>query len=299
MQMKKYPAKVLLFGEYTVLEGAQALAIPFAGKTGRWEHKKTNDSVNAALESYLKWLRNEKSVTAYLDIPRFEKDLIDGWVFESAIPDGYGLGSSGALCAAIYDRYLLQNSGSGELELSKLRERLSQLESFYHGKSSGIDPLVSYLNKSILRGRNDVYSIIELPDFHHDGSIFLVDSGKTRSTAEWVRVYQQKMENVAFSEKLRKQLVPSVEHAIYFFLNKSWEMFWGHLQIVSHFQKEKFSEMIPEHILNIWSKLDKNANLHQMKLCGAGGGGYFLVFSKNGDLTKETLNALKASYLQI
>ena len=34
-----------------------------------------------------------------------EKDIEEGMYFDSSIPQGYGVGSSGALVAAIYDTY--------------------------------------------------------------------------------------------------------------------------------------------------------------------------------------------------
>lgn len=34
-----------------------------------------------------------------------EKDLQEGMYFDSSIPRGYGVGSSGAIVAAIYDKY--------------------------------------------------------------------------------------------------------------------------------------------------------------------------------------------------
>ena len=41
----------------------------------------------------------EINSTALISFP------IRGLYFESTIPQGFGIGSSGALCAAIYDRY--------------------------------------------------------------------------------------------------------------------------------------------------------------------------------------------------
>ena len=46
---------------------------------------------------------------------------------------------SGAVTACIYDRYVEKST-----DLKEIRTRLAQMESFFHGKSSGIDPWVSY-----------------------------------------------------------------------------------------------------------------------------------------------------------
>jgi mevalonate kinase len=54
------------------------------------------------------------------------------------VPQGYGVGSSGALVAAIYDRYaqdkitVLENLTREKL--LQLKNIFSQMESFFHGK---------------------------------------------------------------------------------------------------------------------------------------------------------------------
>jgi mevalonate kinase len=39
------------------------------------------------------------------DLAELKNDVETGMYFDSSIPQGYGVGSSGALVAAIYDRY--------------------------------------------------------------------------------------------------------------------------------------------------------------------------------------------------
>ena len=39
------------------------------------------------------------------DLDAFSNDIEGGMYFDSSIPQGYGVGSSGALVASIYDRY--------------------------------------------------------------------------------------------------------------------------------------------------------------------------------------------------
>jgi mevalonate kinase len=74
--------------------------------------------------------------------------------FDSSIPQGYGIGSSGALVAAIYDQYatdkitVLENLT--QEKLLKLKKIFGRMESYFHGTSSGLDPLNSYLSIPIL-----------------------------------------------------------------------------------------------------------------------------------------------------
>ena len=87
--------------------------------------------------------------------------LINNMHFDSSIPQGYGVGSSGALVAAIYDKYaddkitVLENLTRDKL--LKLKAIFSKMESFFHGKSSGLDPLNSYLSLPILINSKDQF----------------------------------------------------------------------------------------------------------------------------------------------
>ena len=80
-----------------------------------------------------------------IDVSLLCKDLDAGIYFESDILQNYGLGSSASLCAALYDNYALHKSGSPET----LRNIFSFMESYFHGKSSGMDPLPVYFNKEV------------------------------------------------------------------------------------------------------------------------------------------------------
>ena len=42
------------------------------------------------------------------DLDQMASDISKGMYFDSSIPPGYGVGSSGALVAAVYDRYALK-----------------------------------------------------------------------------------------------------------------------------------------------------------------------------------------------
>ena len=70
------------------------------------------------------------------DLVQLEKDITAGMYFDSSIPQGYGVGSSGALVAALYDKYaqdkitVLENLTREKL--LKLKAIFSKMESFFH-----------------------------------------------------------------------------------------------------------------------------------------------------------------------
>ncbi|MFN5236819.1 MAG: mevalonate kinase, partial [Bacteroidota bacterium] len=153
--MRTYPSKLLLFGEHILLQGGSALAIPLHRFSGFWQPEGT--PLPAEIMAKLRLFANSTHLDSidHLDAGRFASELELGLSLQSDIPVGYGLGSSGALCAAVYDRYCTSKTD----DLAELKLIFSGMESFFHGSSSGIDPLTSYLDKPLLiRNKTDVFA---------------------------------------------------------------------------------------------------------------------------------------------
>ena len=183
-------SKILLFGEYGIIEDSKGLSIPYnffkgALKIPETPSEKSKHS-NLILFDFCNHLKKIKGLVD-LDLILFEKHLNEGLYFDSSIPKGYGVGSSGALVAAVYDKY--SNNKITVLEnltrekLLKLKTIFSKMESFFHGKSSCLDPLNSYLSIPILiKSKNDI-NVTGIPSQKSNGSgaVFLLDSGQTLS----------------------------------------------------------------------------------------------------------------------
>jgi len=273
MANRQYPAKLLLFGEYTVLVGSRALAIPVPRWSGEWMYGKKEDAGLTALSKYL----NKTSLQNHLKLDAFKNDIAKGLHFESSIPWGYGLGSSAALTAAIFDVYRHQ---SDSFSLTEMIQKFASIENFYHGHSSGLDPLVSYLNKPVLH-ENGTYRTVELGSGNETPQIFLINSGIERFTAPLVALFKSRLNNPDYVQQVINPLRSNVDHAIDNFLNGSWELFWNYLHVISEMQFETFKDMLPEPIEHIWSEANQHPDI-RIKLCGAGGGGYFLGFARPG-----------------
>jgi mevalonate kinase len=269
--LKAYPSKILLLGEYTVTRGAPALAIPFFGKSGYW---KKEDKPCSRLPELIRFFK-ENGFESILDVEAFEKDVLEGWLFYSEIPSGYGLGSSGALIAAVYEKYAFTTDNNPE----KLRLLFSSMENYYHGKSSGIDPLVSYLREAVYMENIDKISKVSLPPFM-DVQIFLLDSFQSRNTEFWVEHFRKKIADSTEFSNAVDLLARINQIAIESLLGGDNTLFWENIKKISKLQFEYFREFIPEAHLEIWKDSLENNDM-VCKLCGAGGGGYTLGFSKN------------------
>ena len=149
-------SKILLFGEYGIIKDSKGLSIPYNFYNGalKVDENPSEEAVksNASLKrfvAYLKDLQNEQPELVTFNLEVLKADVERGMYFDSSIPQGYGVGSSGALVAAIYDKYahnkitVLENLTREKL--LQLKAIFSQMESFFHGKISGLDPLNSSL----------------------------------------------------------------------------------------------------------------------------------------------------------
>lgn len=288
-----YNSKILLFGEYSLMKGSMALSIPFDKFKGQLlfdtksRNKKSNHYSVVYLDEYLQFLR-QNNFSNEINIEEFKSDINNGLYFECNIPISYGLGSSGAIVASIYNAY---STDEPTHDLSLLKTRFARMESYYHGSSSGLDPLVSYINKPILiddYGETRIASLSK-GEQNKNAEIFLIDTKTTGETQPLVNWFLEKNEDTEFRDKIQNQLVPLVNNCIRNFLAGNHDSMLTEIKSLSEFTFENFKPMIPYSVVEIW-KNGLATNNYQLKLCGSGGGGMMLGFAK--DLEK-TLNQLQ------
>lgn len=303
--MQQLNSKILLFGEYALLHEGMALVIPCDLYNGRLDFYEASDASDKkyALQSneYLKRFcefvaehTNEKFV---LEVKQFEKELQEGLFFRSTIPQGYGLGSSGALVAAIFLRYLRKAKNvKDELKyvtyqtLQELKSNLGRLESFFHGVSSGLDPLSIVLNEPILYKNRDEIITAKMPvrNESDDNVVFLLDTKHPRSTSVMMKRFNNLMQDKEFKKKFGEYIIHDNNKAIESFLNNDLDSFYTSMHDLSFFQLLEMKEFFPESF-----RKDVAAGLENgdyfLKLCGAGGGGFMLGFTKDWKTTQKKL----------
>jgi len=294
-------SKILLFGEYGIIKDSKGLSIPYnffkgALKTGEnpsEEAKKSNESLKAYV-AYLGKLEEEEKGLVSFDLKSLENDVAKGMYFDSSIPQGYGIGSSGALVAAIYDKYatdritVLENLTREKL--LTLKDIFGKMESFFHGKSSGLDPLNSYLSLPILINSKDNIESTSIPSQNKEGkgAVFLLDSGMTGETAPMVQLFMEKMKQEGFRSMVKNQFVKYTDACVEDFLNGNIKSLFGNLKQLSHVVFDHFKPMIPLKFHKLWQQ-GIDTNDYYLKLCGSGGGGYFLGFAQDFEKAKKAL----------
>jgi mevalonate kinase len=271
-----YPGKILLYGEYSIVLKNKALAIPLISQSGSWEH--VNGADNISLFGWLEYLKKLPQAADY-NLVHFEEELNRGLFFESTIPQGYGAGSSGALVAAFYAHFSISPITNPSItNLQELKKELGALESYFHGNSSGTDPLVSYLKHSLLLA-NDKIDKINVPSPPDDLFFFLLDCGIARKTEPLVSTFLHEIQNNKnYTSDFENHYVPIVDQTIQEHLDGRFTALKKQWLELSQLQTHFFKAMIPQNLIEYWHKGNNEGHTH-LKLCGAGGGGYLLGLS--------------------
>lgn len=285
-----FPAKVLLFGEHTVLRGGRGLAIPYPRFSLSW----TIGEVDDRLLDFARYLRLNFN-SDQLDCESLIRALEAGARLSGNIPASYGLGSSGAVCAAVWHRF-----GSGppaKYRTRDLRQILSRMESHFHGSSSGTDPLVSFLNKPLLLDEGGDAGAVSV---HGAGpnvlepALFLLDTGYTRQSGNFIGRFLNAFDGTEVGDPIRvanignlirAQWMPAAESAIDAMISGENDELYRHFASISAFQLAHFPDFIPQACHQKFN----GGDTYRLKLCGAGGGGMLLGLCQDVEKTKSLL----------
>jgi len=288
---KPFSSKILLFGEYSIIRDSMALTIPYELFEGVLKFRKGENIVDRELKHFSQHLKNlsEKDELIFnFDTASFEFDVSQGLFFDSTIPQGFGVGSSGALCAALLHRY--SDITAEHQDISYLKKIFSQMESHFHGSSSGIDPLISFLNTPLLISNGPDIKTVEIPEFlEGEGGIFLLNTGRARRTEPLVNLFLEKCSQPSFSQLCDNVLSPITDNCISAFLDGDVDSLYEFFRELSDFQYRHFSPMIPKLFKDAWRDGLKYEDYY-LKLCGAGGGGFILGMTKNFKEAVKSLN---------
>ncbi|WP_277631957.1 mevalonate kinase family protein [Avrilella dinanensis] len=298
-------SKILLFGEYGIIRDSRGLSIPYNFYKGALKKsellsddvKKSNESLKK-FSVYLQQMQDQYPDLVTFDIDKLNEDIAEGMYFDSSIPQGYGVGSSGALVAAIYDQYALSKitvlENLTREKLLELKKIFSQMESFFHGTSSGLDPLNSYLSLPILINSKDNIEPTGIPSQQSEGkgAVFLIDSEMIGETAPMVTMFMENLKNEGFRNMMKSEFNQYTNACIDSFLSGNFKKLFSNTKQLSKLVFNHFKPMIPERFHQVWQK-GIETNDYYLKLCGSGGGGYILGFAPDFEKAQKALKDYK------
>ncbi|HZL09257.1 MAG TPA: hypothetical protein VFC65_04615 [Prolixibacteraceae bacterium] len=279
-----FNSKLLLFGEYGLMCDAMALSVPFPQFSGHLDldtdraHQESSAEISKFHE-HLKKGESFRKLHFPFDLVSLENDLSKGLFFNSDIPQQYGVGSSGALVAALFSRYAAGFIPENELDPEFLKADFALLESYFHGRSSGVDPLISFLNRSLMIDSKKTVQLVEFDLARTGLSVALIDTRTTGATGPLVQHFIDRFNFPEFVAAFESQFIPANNACIESLMNGDKRAFFLSLKQLISYQLNHFSRMIP----GDFHTVIKDALNEQVyiKLLGSGGGGFLLVFAES------------------
>ena len=300
MNKKKFFSKILLFGEYGIIKNSKALVIPYKKYYGSLKFSSKLDNVqkdsNINLKQLSKYIKNNEFVSNKINTLKLDSDIENGLYFESTIPESYGLGSSGAVVAAIYESY--KQEVGVDLEINDLKLILSNIESFFHGQSSGIDPLSCYVQKPLLVESKNSINTIDIPpqNINSKRTLFLLDTECKGNTQGLVEIFLNKLRRKDFEVFFENEFAVATNNSITNFLERKYEDFENNFIELSKKTFNNFQEMIPINYKNLWMDGIEKKDYY-LKLCGSGGGGFLIGLTTNLDKVQKLFPTKKIEAL--
>lgn len=292
---ERYYSKVILFGEYSMIFDATALMVPLKKFSAQWRFALHLDAAggvasNASLQHFADYLATDEELNQTIDIQRFKHNLQHNLFLDSNVPSGYGLGSSGTLVAAVYDGYAKQKTD----DFLTLKRLFGEMESYFHGSSSGIDPLQCYLGRPFMITPVGVRLLDEgfpKDDIH----ICLIDTKIKSNTKPLVNHFKAQREDPAFLTRFQKDYVPHVKACIVFLVKGDKQLFFNELRQLTKSQLEFLRPMVTDNTLDLFSA-DYDFNFG-VKISGSGGGGYVLGFTDDVEKAADRLKDFEVIWL--
>ena len=284
----RYYSKVILFGEYSMIFDATALMIPLKRFSAQWQFPQSHNKAasltsNQSLKQFCKYLSENETLLNLFDLKAFNDDLSQGLFLASNVPSGYGLGSSGTLVAAVYDRYAVRKTN----DCLQLKSLFSLMESYFHGSSSGIDPLQCYLGQPF-KITSDGVQLLSDDFLKKDIHICLIDTKIKSNTKPLVNHFKQQRGNPDFLNHFQTAYLPCVKTCIDTMVLGDKGLFFNSLKQLSKGQMEFLRPMITDNTIDLFSA---DYDFHfGVKISGSGGGGYVLGFTDNVEKANELLS---------
>lgn len=297
-----FNSKLLLFGEYGLMFDAMALSVPFPRFSGRLDFDPAGDEQlsTAEIRKLHDHLKNGDSFQRLyypFDLARLNEDLGKGLFFNSNIPQKYGVGSSGALVAALFKRYGAVSVPEEDLQPDLLKQDFALLESFFHGRSSGVDPLISFLNQPMLIDSKKKVSKVDFSLEQTGLTVSLIDTKLVGATGPLVQHFVDRFNVPEFEHAFENHFIPANNGCIQHLLSGNIAEFFASLEWLIRFELLHFQRMIPDDFHPMMEKaLEERVYI---KLLGSGGGGFLLSFAQSEEILNQWAQKQKLEMLKV
>ena len=168
------------------------------------------------------------------------------------------------------------------------------MESYFHGSSSGIDPLQCYLGKPFKITPKGV-ELLDDDFLKKDIHISLIDTKIKSNTKPLVEHFKKQRLKPAFYNRFQKEYTPLVKSCIDKMIEGDAELFFNSLKRLTKGQLEFLRPMITDNTLELFTN---DYDFHfGVKSSGSGGGGYVLGFTDDVERASEWLKDYEVIWL--
>jgi len=307
MIISEAPAKVILFGEHSVVYGYPALAAAISLKT-TVEIKEKNISVSLLRSDPLdiEWRLDKeapetlKPLEKIIEIIENEsnKNLRKGLYIriKSDVKPGSGLGSSASVAVALTGALFKYHDWN--IDLNEINRIAYEAEKVAHGMPSGIDNTIATYGGFVKFVKKESSPLIEKAIIDGTFPIVLVDTGLGRSTKVAVsKVRELFQKHNSFVKKIF-ETIGSIAESVWnhIVLRKIDLNLLGDLMNLNHglLNAIGVSNRIIEEIVDTAKKLGALG----AKITGAGLGGYVMILPPPGK-EQKLVNELKKKYRDV
>lgn len=298
IQKVSAPGKILLFGEWGVLNGHPGVAMAVAPRLSlSWKPSSDlrNDGVilirgenQSALWDWKVPISQQILIPAFLSKPveminilsslrpEIHKLFIQGGELriDRNWPLEWGLGSSSAIVACLIELFLPKIE-----RIEKWLLGLEILRAVQNGKASGLD-LAAQLRGGVVKlSLNQPRPIIDLV---MPKQIYFLHASEKADTTDLIK-------NKALSETQMNYLGKSCEE---FILHRDWlKTMHEHAEILSE------TAVWPESLTNVRKNWLNNAWIKEMKSCGAGGGDTWMLWCDSQNIENIQIECQKRNWI--
>jgi len=142
-----------------------------------------------------------------------------------------------------------------------------------------VDPLISYTRRGLFlqKGHEPTDFELEKADV---SSVYLWDSQLERRSAGLVDTFLRKQSQIDYQDKWSENYTPALNDAMDHLVKG--DAILDPWRKISELQLALMPEMIPPSVEEVW-KAGVESGRYFFKLCGAGGGGFYLVYQCDVD----------------
>jgi mevalonate kinase len=140
----------------------------------------------------------------------------------------------------------------------------------------------------LIKSKDELGSVALPAETSGEGAVFLLNSGMPGETQPMVEIFMDKLKEEGFRSMLKNQFVKYNDACIKAFVEGDTKPLFSNLKKLSKLVLENFEPMIPQGFHDLW-KEGLESEEYFLKLCGSGGGGFVMGFTRDYEKTSELL----------